>query len=51
MADHPLKWEKYEKTHIGQDKATGEDRYKNDFIEQASLASPQSPNAQRHPNA
>ena len=50
MADHQLKWEKYEKTHIGQDKATGEDRYKNDFIEQASLASPQSPNAQRHPN-
>ena len=51
MADHQLKWEKYEKTHIGQDKATGEDRYKHDFIEQASLASPQSPNARSHPNA
>jgi hypothetical protein len=31
---HELKWERYLKQHDGQDKATGEDRYKHDFFEQ-----------------
>ena len=31
---HDLSWERYLKKHDGQDKATGEDRYKHDFFEQ-----------------
>ena len=32
--DHVVKWEKYEKRFAGQDKITGEDKYKHDFWEQ-----------------
>lgn len=34
MKEHRLKWERYSKEHVGQDLATGEDKYKHDFYEQ-----------------